>query len=364
MSFYPSTHLIPLFSDSFTRAVFTLLLLSLLTACDNNSEPAEQPIRTVRVAPVSTNNTLVKRRFTGRIEAVSTIDLSFQVPGHLQELPAQEGAFIARGGLLAALDNNDFRLAVQQAQAQFDLAKLDRNRKRNLLKSGSLPKAMLDQAETQYTLTQVALATAQRNLSYTRIFAPFDALVSDRLIDNFTNVNAHQPIVRIHDLTELRVAINIPENMVPLLEYTSLFTALATFKDRPDQSFPLIYREHRSEAGNIAQTYEIIFGLSRENNEHVLPGMTVIVTISKDQGEHAPHFSIPVGALNYDEQGAPRVWVFDPATQTVSARSVTLGAMKKLTVPVISGLQQDDLIVTAGAHLLREGMTVRRFVSF
>ena len=341
-----------------------LVLLISLSACDDSIDIPKQPIRTVRVETVSANNTLLQRRFVGRVDAVSTIDLSFQVPGRMIELPAQEGLLIAKGQLIAALDENDFRLSLERAKAQFNMAKLDVTRKRNLLKSGSLPKVMLDQAETTFTVSQVALKTAKRNLAYTRITAPCDALVSQRLIDNYTNVGAYQPIVRVQDLTELRVRINIPEHMVKLLEQTADFNAVAIFKDRPRQRFPLSYREHTTEAGSVAQTFEVVFGLARENNQHVLPGMTVVVIISKKESTEAPQFAIPVSAIDYDEQGAPRVWIFDPQSKTVASRSIVLGTIKKHKIPVLSGLQQDEQIVTAGAHLLREGMTVRRFVSF
>ncbi|MDF1583818.1 MAG: efflux RND transporter periplasmic adaptor subunit [Methyloprofundus sp.] len=348
----------------FIKWVFVSVLLIMLTGCDGAAEIPKEPIRTVRVEAVSANTALMQRRFTGRIDAVSTVDLSFQVPGRLIKLPAKEGVFIAKGSVIAALDQNDFRLAVEQAKAQFDLAKLDLTRKRNLLQSGSLPKVMLDQAETSYKLTQVALETAQRNQSYTQIIAPFDALLSQRLIDNYTNVGAHQPIVRVQDLTELRVRINIPENMVSLLERASDFKAEGIFKDRPEQRFPLSYREHMTEASSVAQTYEVIFGLSRKEHQQVLPGMTVIVIISQAESRDAPQLAIPVSAIDYDEQGAARVWVFNPQTETVSARKVILGTIKKQKIPVLSGLQQDEQIVTAGAHLLREGISVRRFVAF
>lgn len=348
----------------FIKRVFISGLLIILSGCDGAAEIPKQPMRTVRVETVSANNTLLQRRFAGRIEAVSTVDLSFQVPGRMIELPAQEGLFIGKGQLVAALDNNDYRLVKEQAQAQYNLAKLDVVRKRNLFKSGSLPKAMLDQAETQYTISQVALQTAKRNLAYTRIIAPFDALVSQRLVDNYTNVDAFQKIVRVQDLTELRVHINIPENMVKLLKQTSEFNAVAVFKDRPKQRFPLSYREHMTEAGSVAQTYEVIFALSREQNQYVLPGMTVTVIISRKAGAEAPKFAIPVSAIDYDEAGKPRAWIFDAKNNTVAPRSIVLGTIKKHKIPVLSGLQQGDQIVTAGTHLLREGMIVRRFVAF
>jgi len=341
-----------------------LICLSLLSACNNATEEPEQAVRTVRLETVSATDSLIKRRFVGRIDAISTVDLSFQVPGHLIQLPAQEGTVIPKGELIAALDKKDFQLSVQQTKAQHQLNKLDVIRKRNLFKSGSLPKAMLDQAETAYKLTQVALETARRNLSYTRIIAPFDALVSQRLIDNFTNVSIHQPVIRVQELTELRVKINIPENMVKLLDTSEKFKAEVVFKDRPQKRFPLVYREHVTEAGSVAQTYEVVFGLSRENNKHVLPGMTVAVIITKKQASEISKIAVPVSALDYDEQGNPRVWVFDPKTTTVSSRQVVLGTIQKHKIPVLDGLQTGEQIVTAGAHLLRENMTVRGFISF
>ena len=343
---------------------FGLALLILISACDNSTEVPKEPIRTVRVATVVVSDSILQRRFTGRVDAISTVDLSFQVPGKLVKLSATEGTLIPKGNVIAELDQNDYRLAVRQAKAQSNLAQLDLTRKRNLLKSGSLPKAMLDQAETNFKLRRVALETAQRNLSYTRIIAPFDALISDRLIDNYANVGVHQAIVRVQELTELRVRINIPENMVTLLEQTADLNAEAVFKNRPLQRFPLVYREHMTEAGSVAQTYEVIFGLSREHNQHVLPGMTVGVIISKQQTDAAQAIAIPVTALDYDALGKPRVWIFNPQTETVSPREVTLGTIRKRKIPVLSGLKPGEQIVTAGAHLLREGMPVRRFVSF
>jgi len=184
------------------------------------------------------------------------------------------------------------------------------------------------------------------------------------LLDNYTNVAAFQKIVRVQDLTELRVHINIPENRVKLLKQTSEFNAVAVFEGRPKQRFPLSYREHMTEAGSVAQTYEVIFGLSREQNQYVLPGMTVTVIISRKEEVKAAKFAIPVSAIDYDESGKPRVWVFDAENNTVASRSIVLGAIKKHKIPVLSGLQQGEQIVTAGAHLLREDMTVRRFVAF
>ena len=338
-------------------------LLFGLTACNNEVELESNPVRTVKIETVSANKPYSQRRFVGRIDAVKTVDLSFQVSGRLTKLPMQEGAIIPKGEVIARLDASDYQLRLQQAQAQFNLAQSDVTRKRNLFKSGSLPKALLDEAETNIKLQKVALKTAQKDFTYTKITAPFDALVTQRLLDEHTNVSAHQAVVRIQELSELRVRINIPEDMVKLLDKKDFFQATAIFKERPQQAFPLTYREHIAEANNVAQTYEVIFGLSREHNQHILPGMTVIVII-ESKAEPSLDITVPVSAIDYDEQGKPRVWLFDSEKGTVSIQMVSIGMVKQHNILVLSGLKVGDEIVTAGAHLLHEGMTVRRFTSF
>jgi len=346
------------------KGLSSLLLLSLLSACDNSIAIPETPIRTVRITTLMESSPILQRHFTGRVEAISTVSLSFQVPGKLIKLSAQEGTLIPTGRVIAVLEDTDYRLAVQQAKAQFNLAELDLKRKRNLQKSGSLPKAMLDQAETSFKLNRVALETAQRNLSYTKIIAPFDALISNRLVDNYANVSTYQPIVRVQELTELRVHINIPEDMVHLLKKPELFNAIAVFKERPTQRFPLSYREHNTEAGSVAQTYDVTFGLSRKQNESILPGMTVGVIISKKASDSTTELTIPISALDYTPSGTPRVWIYHPQTKTVTPRHITLGTMRKQTIPVLSGLKAGEQIVTAGAHLLHDGMVVRPFIAY
>ncbi len=346
------------------KALSSFLLLILLSACDKSIAPPEPSVRTVRITTVTESSPLLQRHFTGRVEAISTVNLSFQVAGKLIKLSAKEGTLIPKGRVIAALDKTDYRLAVQQAQAQFHWAELDLKRKRNLQKSGSLPKAMLDQAETTFKLSRIALETAQRNLSYTSITTPFDALISKRLVDNYANIGAYQPVVRVQELTELRVHINIPEDMVHLLKKPELFDAVAVFKERPTQRFPLYYREHITEAGNVAQTYDVTFGLSRQQNESVLPGMTVNVIISKKAGNNITELTVPISALDYTPQGTPRIWLYHPQTKTVTPRLVSLGTIKKQTIRVLSGLKVGEQIVTAGAHLLHDGMAVRPFIAY
>jgi RND family efflux transporter MFP subunit len=76
----------------------------------------------------------------------------------------------------------------------------------------------------------------------------------------------------------------------------------------------------------------------------ILPGQTVI--------------ELP-GAALFEQEGKPAVWVFDRAAATVALQAVTVLRYESGTVLLSSGLNQGDIVVTAGVHVLRPGQKVR-----
>src|SRR5690606_41344590 len=104
-------------------------------------------------------------------------------------------------------------------------------RSSNLHVRGTLLKSDVIQTETAQNLSKVAQDTARRNLANTRIVAPFDALVTRRLVDPFTNVPAGAHIVRVQNVEEFRVHINVPENLMAALESPQLLVAEAIFSN-------------------------------------------------------------------------------------------------------------------------------------
>lgn len=347
-----------------------LLLLTGLSGCRESSAEqgasvlsgselrgAEQ-VRTVRLETLAAEASEGQRRFVGRVEALNTVDLSFQVGGRMVSIPVQQGTVVPRGGLIAELDKADYELAVREARVALDLAELDYQRNRQMLGSGAIPRATYDRALADLEMRQLALDAAQRNFAYTRIEAPFDALITRRIVDPFTQVGPGTPVVRVQDVTELRVAISVPENLMGLLQTPERFRVTAELSALPGQLFELAYREHATEADPVTQTYQISFGLSREQAPTVLPGMTATVTVASRAGFLPPHITVPVAALDSSPDGSFRVWVYDPVAGTVHARVVVVGALGSQRVTVNSGLEAGEQIVTAGAHLLREGMRV------
>ncbi|PWE18098.1 efflux RND transporter periplasmic adaptor subunit [Marinicauda salina] len=336
-------------------------LVLALAACSAETAETDSRVRAARIEMVSAADAPVRRDFVGRVEARLTVDLAFQVGGRLANFPISEGEILEEGALVARLETQDFERALREARVQLQQATQNLDRTRTLHERGIASEAALEEAQTAHDLRAVALDNARQNLAYATVEAPFEGLVARRLVDNFTTVAPGQPVARLQDVSELRVAISVPESLIATIDQNAARVVEARFPFLPGRSFPLEYRELISEPDQASQTYRVIFALPDDIPANVLPGMTASVSVTIDpSGDPAlAGVRAPVSALAATPDGGFRVWVYDPATGEVSPRAVTTGAVSGDSVLVAEGLTPGERIVTAGVNALHEGMRVR-----
>ncbi len=304
-----------------------------------------------------------EREFYGRVVALETVDLAFQVGGQIVQFPIVEGSSISQGTLIAALDPVPFELALAQATAQFDQASRTLQRMEKL-SGNSVSQATVDDARTNFDLTKVQVDQAQRSLDQTVLSAPFDALVSSRLIANQSTVGAGTPVVRLHNMSEIRIEISVPEVLFQRAGRDPDVTLTARFP-ASNRSYPVEVRENNAETAAVGQTFTITLGMAPPDDLIVLPGSSVVVEVSFNNV--AQHISIPRSALVFAADGAPQVMVFEPAgeaTGTVQVTGIEIAPNDAGDVIVVSGLTVGQEYVAAGASKLQDGQKVTRFTGF
>ncbi|WP_375282545.1 efflux RND transporter periplasmic adaptor subunit [Marinicauda pacifica] len=346
-------------------APLLLVPLLMLSACGGEAEIVEPPVRTARIEPVMAADLPSRREFVGRVEARLTVEMAFQVGGRLASFPVSEGAVVPEGSLIASLETQDFDRALREARVQLQQAEQNRDRVQTLHERGIASDAALEDVVTNYNLRAVAVENARQNLDYATLNAPFEGLVSRRLVDNFSTIAPGQPIARLQDISELRVAISVSENLIATIDPEAAREVVAQFPFLPDRSFELEYRELVAEPDQASQTYRVIFALPDDMPGNILPGMTANVSIMTEQNADTPtgRVVIPVSALSGSPQGGFVAWVYDPASGTVSPRDVETGDVTGETVLVHAGLDAGEFVVTAGVNALHDGMQVRPMAS-
>ncbi|MBE1284249.1 MAG: efflux RND transporter periplasmic adaptor subunit [Rhodobacteraceae bacterium] len=323
---------------------------------------AQEVLKPVKLLAVSEEAHKLERKFYGQVVAKRSVDLAFQVGGQILDFPVTEGFTVPKGGLIAQLDLEPFELQFNQAKLQKEQA--DRTVTRLKRLEGTVSQVSIDDAETQAGLTQIALRNAEYELEHASLEAPFDALVSNRNVELFTTVSAGTPIVRLHDMSELHIEVEVPEILFQRAENDPATQIFAQFPGKAGE-FPVQILEFDAEASNVAQTFRITFAMERPEGLNVFPGSSATITVAAEVGEAG--IFVPAGAIVTDPSGQTGVMVFDPTGAddgTVTWVAVTLEPSDQGQFKVTQGLSDGQEIVLTGGAALDDGQAVRRFTGF
>ncbi|EYD70914.1 efflux RND transporter periplasmic adaptor subunit [Limimaricola hongkongensis] len=339
-----------------------ILLTALTVALGAGQAVAQDAPRPVKLVTVSPETGGLSRQFFGRIAARQTVDLAFQVGGQIVEYPVLEGETVADGGLVAALDPEPFELAHEQAKLRKDQADRDLERLSQLSRS-TVSEAALQDARTAASLAQVELRDAERAREKARLQAPFEALLAERLVANFTTVAAGTPVARLHDMSELQVEIEVPEILFQRAGRDPDMALSARFPGGSD-SYPLSLAEVTSQSTAVGQTFRLTLSFDAAAAPQVLPGSSVTVTAKLAGG--AAGLPVPTTALVPAADGSVSVMLFqeDENGARVIAHPVEVEPGADGGFVVTDGLSGGEEIVAAGASRLEDGEAVRRFTGF
>jgi RND family efflux transporter MFP subunit len=355
---------------------FSALLMSVaislsLTACDDG-ETSEPMIRPVRFQQVFAQGGERIRTFSGAAQAAVESPLSFRVGGTLRSLPVTGGQEVLEGQLLAALDAQDFRLRVRQAeaslrqaQAQATNASASYSRVRLLYESNNASRSDLDAARSASESANAAVEAGQNTLElrrlelgYTTLRAPFAGSVSAVHVDESQNVGPGQPIVTETSGGRLEVLVSVPEVLIGQVEVGQAVTV--TFDALAGQALGGRVSEVGAAPAGLATTFPVTVRLD-EITADVRAGMAAEVAFTFVATDDRERFFVPSFAVGEDREGR---FVFviqpgEPGLALVLRRAVEVGELTSEGLEVLSGLSDGDLIVTAGVSKITDSLVVR-----
>jgi membrane fusion protein, multidrug efflux system len=345
---------------SIRAAAMVLLAVTAGLAGCNKPAPPPPPAEVSRPVPIleiASTTAASGLRFPGRIRAVQRAELAFNAPGQVIEFPAQEGQRLAAGELIARLDPATFATRLAATRAEFEKAEADFTRVSRIWEqTQAVARAEVDQKRTAMEVARSRYAAARKEFDDTRLVAPFAGVISRRHVENFQNVQAKEPVASLQNLAEMEIVTHVPERIVRVEPRRA--AGFAILEGMPDRPFPVTLKSFATEADSQTQTYEVVLGFTPPEGMAVLPGMPA--EVFPDPAATGPgEILVPLAAVLGAADGAPSVWLFDPATSRVSRRPVEVGAVRGSDITVVEGLAPGDRIVFAGVHHLRDGMLVR-----
>ncbi|KUJ77076.1 hypothetical protein AVO44_18705 [Ruegeria profundi] len=250
----------------------------------------------------------------------------------------------------------------QQREAAFRLAEAElvsREEQLTIGRSGGRPEEIVA-AEAAIRGLKTQIQSAKNDLSDATLRAPFDGTIAKRNVDNFRNVQAGETIALIQDLSTVDVSYDLPGADIIAMSSIGFdnVVSLVTFDSLPGVEMNADLVEFTTQADAATQTYRGRLSVTPPEDLVVLPGMVARVIIRAD-GQNDTHVVVPLSALAASPDGSPYVWLLDGSNNTVKRRPVELGEASEDFVFVKTGLEEGQMVVTAGLSELQEDMVVR-----
>lgn len=347
---------------SFTFLSLTLMLM--LSSCQEPAQPNQTPSsKLVKIITLNDEGSPKYRDFPAIVEATEDALLAFRVSGQLEQLLILPGTAVKQGDLLAKLDPTDYQLAVESAQANYDLALSQFKRSEQLLSQQLVSRSGFDESKAQLQVTDAALKVAKTNLAYTELRAPFDGHVAKRFVQNFENISAQQSILSLQNNKTIDIAIQLPEDFLANINKASDYQPEVKFEAQKKATFRAKLKEYDTEANSATKSFKVVFTLANPTDFNVLPGMsaTVSIELNKVMKTNISGFNIPAQSIFGETQNglkASYVWLIDNNNQLQKTK-VELDGINENGFTVVSGLKYGDRIVAAGVQMLSQGDSVR-----
>jgi multidrug efflux system membrane fusion protein len=302
----------------------------------------------------------------GEVRARYEQRYGFRVPGKIARRAVDVGQEVKAGQVLAVLDSQDVLPAINAQSAQVEVARTDfvlqqseLKRQQELRAKGFVSGAALERqaattaaANARVKAAQSQLANAQNGLNFQTLRADKAGVVVAIDAEAGSVVAAGQSVVRVAQLGEKEIIVNVPEREVGLMKQAKGFAA--QFDAIPGKVYSAKLRELSPAADTASRTYMTKLAITNADDAVKL-GMSA--TVRLDLAE-AQAIIVPNTAL-YTRDNATRVWLVDRASETVKPVEVKIGQSTNEGVAIVSGLKAGDLVVTAGANLLLTGQKVR-----
>lgn len=356
------------------RSIPTALVvgLSFHLGCAADEKAVEEVIRPVRYVQVLSTGGARTRTFSGTSQAGMNSALSFKVSGTIQELKVQVGDRVDKGQLIARIDPRDYELQLQEARAALSQARAqERNAKavydrvRQLYENQNVSKSELDSARAGFESANAQARSAskrvqlaRRQLDYCQLKSPSGGAISQVPVEPNENVQPGQPIVQLSagELPEVKVAV--PEILISGVRKGSAVSV--EFDAIKGKKFEARVFEVGVAPDEGATTFPVTVRMMAADSE-IRPGLAAEVEFTFDATDTRERVIVPPVAVAADRNGR-FVYVLKPTSEgfgTTHRRTVEVGELTTEGLEVLSGIEDGELLVTAGVSRIEDNQRVR-----
>jgi len=328
--------------------IFTALFFS---GCGGGIKTIDIP---VKIETFKITETAVKKGlyYSGTVEAGQNIDLSFLNIGTVDAVYVREGDKVKKGQLLANLNSQNAKNAMDMAKEKALQAEDAFKRFQPMYEHGNLPEIKMVEIKTSKNQAELAAKIAEKNYSDCYLYAPCDGFISERNIEPGASIIPGKTAIQIVRVDKVYAVISVPEKEIQKI------------KKGMDGEVEVSENEIKLKgkvtdvgvsADVFSRTYTVRILIANKAGE-VLPGMLCNVYVLSNDVSSA--VVIPAAAVKVDEEGKECVYVIDSVSKKASKKYVKSNGFTQGGIIIVSGLEAGDIIAASGVQKLDDGTLV------
>jgi RND family efflux transporter MFP subunit len=327
------------------KSLLPFLCLGILISCGDKKQETVQEESSVKVnTSIATLRDVEKiATYTANVQADVVNQITPAVPGRIEKIHAEIGQRVSRNQLLVQMESS----SLQQQKTQLANLQKDYERYSELLKVGGIAQQQVDQVKTQIDVLNAVIKNLREN---TQLLSPINGIVTARNYDN-GDVFAQLPILTVQQLNPLKAVIHVSES-----NFTDVKTGMPAairldvyggelFRGRVTLIHPTI--------DAATHTFGVEVGIENRSLR-VRPGMYARVSLNFGVKQS---IVVPDAAIQ-KQAGANDKYVFVVENGVAKYRKVELGQRLDDSYEILSGLNDGDVVVTAGHARLIDGTPV------
>ncbi len=352
-----------------------------LAGCNDSSTAVKATLPTVDTLVMQSTPITPYHSFIGRTSAANEVDVRPLVNGELVGIHFKDGQMVEKGQLLYQIDPRPYQAALdfakanlKKAQAELIFADQEVKRMAKLVRDNSVSKQQYDDAVATQAGTAASVAaaeasieTAELNLEYTAIKAPFSGRVgfTNFQVGDRISILQVKPMISLSQVDPMRFKFSVDEKLYRRIHSVIDIVRQEDKQLNVDLSLMLSDDSIYGQKGKIyavgnkinLDTGAIDVEASFPNpNYSLMPGEFGNLTI-KIEGKTVEGLLVPASAVQQDQAG-DYVLLVDQENM-VSRRNVELGQVYETNRAVVSGLSAGDKVIVNGLQKVRVGVKVQ-----
>ncbi len=346
-------------------ALMLLLLARSTIACTRPAAIAlADPPPVVTVVSPNRGSAIRSITLPGDMVGFYESSLYAKVTGYLQSISVDKGDWVKKGQVLATIEVPELQQRVARAEASLDVQRLTYQRLEQVWKSDPrlVARQDVDIAQGKYLEAKADIDELQALVSYTKIVAPFDGIVTGRFVDPGALIKAGgdqpssapdegsvhpagtaSPVVSLAMIDTMRIYVYVPQGVVGFIRRGT--PAMVTLQDLAGH--PFLGTVTRFAASLDLSTRTMLTEIDLNNEQHQLyPGMYANVTLQLER--HPDVIQVPDSAIGQSSTGNYVLVVRDGK---LSKREISVGIRAGHLVEVTKGLSGDEKLVARAGSL-------------